>query len=71
MRPRGTRAFHYLAIAILTIAAIDYFSQASDLGSTPVTTEFRQPGTRAIWVSHMPIITLSALLHFYVSSQDI
>jgi len=50
-RPRGTRAFHHIAIVILTIAALDYFAMASDLGSTPITTEFRRRATRAIWYS--------------------
>jgi len=53
VKPRGNRAFHHLAIAILTIAALDYFAMASDLGSTPVLTEFRDDrgGIRAIWFS--------------------
>ncbi|KZT56573.1 family A G protein-coupled receptor-like protein [Calocera cornea HHB12733] len=57
-RRRGTRAFHILAIAILTVGTIVYYSMASDLGATPVTAEFYgvrhqdyagEPATRAIW----------------------
>jgi len=62
MRPRGTRAFHHIAIAILTITALDYFAMASDLGSTPVATEFRGGGTRAIWFSRYIDWTLTAPL---------
>ena len=50
-RPRGTRFFHNLALIILTVSTIAYFSMASDLGSTPIQTEFRDQGTRQIWVS--------------------
>jgi bacteriorhodopsin len=56
-KPRGNRAFHHIAIAILTIAAIDYFAMASDLGSTPIITEFRGRGeARAIWVSDLSFL---------------
>lgn len=51
-RPRGTRLFHQLAIIILTTTSLAYFSMASDLGATPIATEFRADGaTRQIWVS--------------------
>lgn len=51
-RPRGTRLFHQLAIIILTTTSLAYFSMASDLGATPISTEFRGDGeTRQIWVS--------------------
>ncbi|KZO93138.1 family A G protein-coupled receptor-like protein [Calocera viscosa TUFC12733] len=38
--PCGQRVFHLLPIAILTTAAIAYFSMAWDLGGTPVPAEF-------------------------------
>lgn len=50
-RPRGTRLFHQLAIVILTTSSLAYFSMASDLGATGISTEFRADGeTRQIWV---------------------
>jgi len=61
-RPRGTRAFHHIAIAVLTITSLDYFAMASDLGSTPVATEFRGGGARAIWFSRYIDWTLTAPL---------
>lgn len=61
-RPLGNRVFHQLPIIILTIATLAYFCMASDLGSTPISTEFARniPNTmgfangagnptRAIW----------------------
>jgi len=68
-KPRGTRAFHHIAIVILTIASLDYFAMASDLGSTPIMTEFRLDGPRAIWYSRYidytltwPLLTTTLLL---------
>jgi bacteriorhodopsin len=53
-RPRGTRLFHHLAIVILTTTSLAYFSMASDLGATAISTEFRGNGaTRQIWVSSL------------------
>lgn len=52
-RPRGTRLWHNIALVILTTSTVAYFAMASDLGATPVTTEFSRgnPGsTRQIWV---------------------
>lgn len=49
-RPRGARFFHDVALIILTTSAIAYFSMASNLGATPIETEFRAIGTRQIWV---------------------
>ena len=49
-RPRGTRVFHEIAIVILTVSSLAYFSMASDLGATPVTAEFRDRESRQIWV---------------------
>jgi len=37
-QPRGARAFHYMAVAILTVSTIAYFAMASDLGQTAVRT---------------------------------
>jgi bacteriorhodopsin len=49
---RGTRAFHNIAVVILTVSSITYFAMASNLGQTLVRTEFRnRPGpTRSIFV---------------------
>jgi len=65
-RVRGQRIFHNLAIAILTTTALAYFAMASDLGSTPIATEFRTQGTRAIWYVRFVewIITTPMLLTF-------
>ncbi|KAF7789761.1 hypothetical protein EIP86_000707 [Pleurotus ostreatoroseus] len=49
MRPRGTRFFHNIALIMLTVSTIAYFAMASDLGATPIQTEFRAQGTRQIW----------------------
>ncbi|EKM57856.1 uncharacterized protein PHACADRAFT_116259 [Phanerochaete carnosa HHB-10118-sp] len=48
-RPRGNRFFHNIALIILLTSTIAYFAMASDLGSTPIQTEFRAQGTRQIW----------------------
>jgi len=76
-RPRGTRAFHHVAIVILTITALDYFAMASDLGSTPVRTEFRGGGARAIWFSRYidwaltaPLLLLILLLGTGISLSE-
>ena len=60
MVPTGQRIFHHLAVVILTVTAISYFSMASDLGATPIPIEFVRNSayagaqyvgeTRAIWV---------------------
>lgn len=65
--PKGRRAFHHLAILILTTASIAYFSMASNLGGTPIRVEFNgneQGLTRAIWyVRYIDwVITTPALL---------
>ena len=54
--PRGQRLFHQLSMIVLTTASIAYFCMASDLGSTPIATEFGHIGGpagvgRQIWVS--------------------
>ncbi len=48
--PRGTRLFHQIAIVVITVGCVSYFSMASNLGATPVRVEFRGLGTRQIWV---------------------
>ncbi|KAI0061917.1 family A G protein-coupled receptor-like protein [Artomyces pyxidatus] len=70
---RGQRAFHHIAVVILTTASIAYFSMASDLGQTAIRTEFSRnnpPGvTRNIfyvryiqWFINAPLIVLMLLL---------
>jgi hypothetical protein len=55
--PRGKRVFYQLSIIILTVAAISYYTMASDLGGIPVQIEFSHAdnfpsgSTRAVWVS--------------------
>ncbi|KAH9058251.1 family A G protein-coupled receptor-like protein [Lactarius vividus] len=65
----GARAFHHMALAILTVSTISYFAMASNLGQTPVRTEFRSGPTRSIfyvryiqWFINAPLILLSLLL---------
>lgn len=69
VQPRGTRAFHHLALVVLTVSTISYFAMASNLGQTPVRTEFRSGPTRSIfyvryiqWFINAPLIILSLLL---------
>ena len=40
---------------MLLVSTISYFSMASNLGATPIQTEFRAQGTRQIWVSRYDI----------------
>lgn len=78
-RPRGTRLFHQLAIIILATTSLAYFSMASDLGATPIVTEFRGNGeTRQIWYVRyiqwfitFPLLLLSVLLTTGLSLSDI
>ena len=67
--PRGQRLFHQLGAIILTTAAIAYFSMASNLGSTPIATEFAHAGypagvLRQVWyVRYIDwVVTTPALL---------
>jgi bacteriorhodopsin len=50
-RPRGTRFFHNIAIAILATSTIAYFSWASDLGAAAIVAEWSRGHTyaRQIW----------------------
>ncbi|GAA5822592.1 hypothetical protein JCM5353_005495 [Sporobolomyces roseus] len=71
-RRRGHRTFHYLSAAILITASISYFVMASNLGNTPIETEFNRasPGeTRSVfyaryvdWVITTPLLLLTLLL---------
>ncbi|SJX64359.1 related to YRO2-putative membrane protein of unknown function [Sporisorium reilianum f. sp. reilianum] len=70
--PRNRRTFHYLLTAVLAISTISWYSQASDLGATPVTVQFlrnspRGSGyagypTRQIWYSRYVDWTLTTTL---------
>ena len=49
------RVYHYIALALLLVSTIAYYTMASDLGGTPIPVEFRHTGlplrTRQIfWV---------------------
>ncbi|OBZ75047.1 hypothetical protein A0H81_04248 [Grifola frondosa] len=81
-RPRGTRLFHQIAIIVLTVATLAYFSMASGLGGAPVTVEFRDNGltrpTREIWFARFiqwfftfPLLLLELLLSTGLSLSDI
>jgi len=57
-----------MALAVLTVSTITYFAMASNLGQTPVRTEFRSGPTRSIfyvryiqWFINAPLILLSLL----------
>ncbi|WWD17753.1 hypothetical protein CI109_102194 [Kwoniella shandongensis] len=81
--PRGQRVFHQLAMFILTTAAISYFSMASNLGSTPVSTEFAHMGYAAgtsrqfwyvryiDWVVTTPALLLTLVLASGLPLSDI
>ncbi|KAI0273079.1 hypothetical protein BGY98DRAFT_1120460 [Russula aff. rugulosa BPL654] len=71
IQPRGKRAFHYLALVVLIVSSLSYFAMASDLGETPVRTEFRHRRglTRSVfwvryiqWFINAPLILLMLLL---------
>jgi len=80
-RPRGTRLFHQIAVAVLATSSIAYFSMASDLGATPINVEFRGDGgdpTRQIWYVryiqwfiNFPLLLLEVLLATGLSLSDI
>ncbi|KAL9116274.1 MAG: hypothetical protein Q9187_007202 [Circinaria calcarea] len=77
-RSRSHRLFHYICAAITLTAAISYFSMASNLGQTPIQTQFVRPnpkvggipgGTREIfyvryidWFVTTPLLLLDLLL---------
>jgi bacteriorhodopsin len=45
----GERIFHYLFTISLFVGSVAYFTMASDLGSTSVSTADNAPGTREIF----------------------
>ena len=74
-KPSTHRLFHYLTAVITFVAGIAYFCMASDLGKTPIVTEFgdidrHEPlGTRAIyyvryidWAITTPLLLTDLLL---------
>ncbi|KAI0736569.1 heat shock protein 30 [Fomitopsis betulina] len=77
-RPRGTRLFHNIALVIMATSSVAYFSMASDLGATPIETEFRNEATRQVWYVryiqwfiNWPLLVLSCLLATGLSLSDI
>ena len=60
-KPRPHRVFHYITAAITLVAAIAYFTMASNLGWTPITVEF---------VRHNPKVHGIAREIFYVRYID-
>ncbi|KAI0301768.1 heat shock protein 30 [Multifurca ochricompacta] len=78
LQPHGSRAFHHMATAILTVSTIAYFAMASNLGQTSVRTEFRSGPTRSIfyvryiqWFINAPLILLMLLLTTGLTLSDI
>ena len=58
MTKHRQRVYHYLALALLLVPTITYYTMASNLGSTAVRTQFREDGipgrTRQIfWVRYI------------------
>jgi bacteriorhodopsin len=45
-RPRTQRLFHYITAGVVMVAAIAYFSMASNLGFTPIAVEFARSNPR-------------------------
>ena len=60
-KPRTQRIFHYITAAITLVAAIAYFSMASNLGWTPITVEFSRSN---------PVVSGSNREIFYVRYID-
>jgi bacteriorhodopsin len=44
--PRRNRIFHYITASITLVAAIAYFTMASNLGYTPIAVEFQRSNPR-------------------------
>jgi bacteriorhodopsin len=42
MKPRSHRVFHYITASITMVAAIAYFSMASNLGFTPIAVQYQR-----------------------------
>lgn len=59
-QPRGARAFHYIAVVVLTVSSIAYFAMASNLGQTSIRSEFRlgKGLSRSVFVCHFPSFSL-------------
>lgn len=51
MKPRQHRVFHYITAAITMVAAIAYFSMASNLGWTPIDVEFQRSNPKVAGVN--------------------
>jgi bacteriorhodopsin len=45
-KPRTQRIFHYITAGITMVAAIAYFSMASNLGFTPIAVEYQRSNPR-------------------------
>lgn len=45
-KPRSQRVFHYITAGVVLVAAIAYFSMASNLGFTPIAVEFARSSPR-------------------------
>ncbi|KAK0655635.1 hypothetical protein B0T16DRAFT_306350, partial [Cercophora newfieldiana] len=68
-KPAHHRLFHHLLAGATFVSCIAYFTMGSNLGQTPVTTEFRRFGTREVfyaryieWFITAPLLLLSLLL---------
>jgi bacteriorhodopsin len=83
-KPRSHRAFHYITAAITLVAAIAYFSMASNLGFTPIAVEFQRSNPRVSgqyreifyvryidWFITTPLLLLDLLLTAGVPWQTI
>lgn len=45
-KPRSKRIFHYITAGVTMVAAIAYFSMASNLGFTPIPVEYQRSDPR-------------------------
>jgi len=78
-RPKGKRTFHHIGMMVLITTSLAYFSMASDLGATPVVTEFGgNHYTRQIWYVRyiqwfitFPLLLTELLLVTGVTLSDI
>jgi bacteriorhodopsin len=75
MRPRTHRVFHYITAGVTMVAAIAYFSMASNLGFTPIQIQFQRSDPKVggqlrqifyvryiDWVITTPLLLLDLLL---------
>lgn len=51
MQPRTRRVFHYITASITLVAAIAYFTMASNLGWTPIDVEFQRGNPRVAGIN--------------------